>query len=57
MDVLDHELCLTLCRGCRSSGTLPTILVSTAYKLISQHAEHVRPTPQPPVVRRHGEAE
>jgi hypothetical protein len=47
MDVLGHELCLTMCGDCRASGTLPTILVATAYKLISQHAEHVAPAPEP----------
>lgn len=43
MPVLGEQLCLTLCRKCRASGRLPQILVSTAVKLVEQHAEHVRP--------------
>jgi hypothetical protein len=38
MPVLGETLCLTMCRPCRDSGLLPTILVSTAVKLVRQDA-------------------
>jgi hypothetical protein len=46
LPVLGETLCLTLCRPCRSSGQLPTILVSTAVRLVAQHAEHKAPRPE-----------
>ena len=57
LPVLGERLCLTLCRGCRSSGLLPSILVSTAVRLVAQHADHVRPVGERRVVglrHRHG---
>jgi hypothetical protein len=57
LPVLGRELCLTLCPKCRASGMLPSILVSTAARLVAQHADHVRPAGERRVVglrRRHG---
>ena len=34
-------LCLTLCPGCRQSTVTPPVTVSTAARLVHQHAGHV----------------
>lgn len=57
LPVLGRRLCLTLCPKCRASGLLPSILVSTAVRLVAQHADHLRPVGERRVVglpRRHG---
>jgi hypothetical protein len=39
--VLGAALCLTLCGTCASSGRPPQIMLSTAQRLVEQHARHV----------------
>jgi hypothetical protein len=51
LPVLGETLCLTLCPACRSSGTLPSILVSTAAKLVQQHAAHLACVAERRVIR------
>ena len=45
-DVLGETMCLTVCQTCR--GRLPSIMLSTAQKLVEQHRRHLagpdRPT-------------
>ena len=39
--VLGAAFCLTLCPGCARSGHPPQIMLSTAQRLVEQHARHV----------------
>ena len=41
VDVLGATFCLTLCPGCAESGRAPSIMLSTAEKLVNQHRQHV----------------
>jgi hypothetical protein len=41
--VLGAAFCLTLCAGCARSGRPPQIMVSTAQRLVEQHARHAKP--------------
>jgi hypothetical protein len=38
---LGAAFCLTLCTGCASSGRPPQIMLSTAQRLVEQHARHL----------------
>jgi hypothetical protein len=38
---LGAAFCLTLCPGCASSGRPPQIMLSTAQRLVEQHARHL----------------
>jgi hypothetical protein len=38
---LGAVFCLTLCTGCASSGRPPQIMLSTAQRLVEQHARHL----------------
>lgn len=40
--VLGESLCLTLCPRCAASGRPPAIMLSTAEKLVAQHAAHLK---------------
>jgi hypothetical protein len=40
-DVLSETMCLTVCAGCRDSGRLPQIMLTTAQKLVEQHRQHL----------------
>jgi hypothetical protein len=42
LKVLSEVICLTMCKLCRGSGHLPSIMLSTAEKLAAQHSEHVQ---------------
>jgi hypothetical protein len=45
--VLNAIMCVTLCAACRASERPPSIMLTTAEKLVQQHREHVRGvTPQ-----------
>ena len=45
--VLNAIMCVTLCASCRESGRPPSIMLTTAEKLVEQHRDHVRGvTPQ-----------
>lgn len=39
--VLGEAMCLTMCAGCAASGRPPTIMLSTATRLIEQHRHHI----------------
>jgi hypothetical protein len=39
--VLGAAFCLTLCANCASSGRPPQIMLSTAQRLVEQHARHL----------------
>jgi hypothetical protein len=39
--VLGAAFCLTLCGNCASSGRPPQIMLSTAQRLVEQHARHL----------------
>jgi len=39
--VLGAAFCLTLCGGCAGSDRPPQIMLSTAQRLVEQHARHV----------------
>lgn len=39
--VLSETMCLTLCRGCAASGRPPSIMLSTATRLVEQHRRHL----------------
>ena len=39
--VLGESICLTLCPLCAASGRPPAIMLSTAEKLVAQHAAHL----------------
>jgi hypothetical protein len=41
VDVLGATFCLTLCPGCSDSGRPPSIMLSTAEKLVVQHRQHI----------------
>jgi hypothetical protein len=47
-DVLSETMCLTVCEGCRGSDRPPSVMLSTAQRLIEQHRQHLagpgRPT-------------
>jgi hypothetical protein len=47
-NVLSESMCLTVCEGCRESGRMPNIMMTTAQKLVEQHRQHLagpdRPT-------------
>lgn len=45
--VFGATLCLTMCPRCAASGQLPVIMVSTAEKLVQQHAGHVARAAKP----------
>jgi hypothetical protein len=51
IEVLGASMCLTLCPGCAASGRAPSIMLSTAQKLVEQHRQHLagpdRPTYRP----------
>ena len=61
-DVLNATLCLTLCPRCAAGGQPPQIMLSTAQRLATAHAAHLRrldepartPGPPLPVVDRAG---
>jgi hypothetical protein len=41
-DVLSAIMCVTLCGICRESGRPPSVMLSTAEKLVAQHRDHIR---------------
>ncbi len=41
LNVLGANLCLTECPRCAGSGRMPAVLLSTAEKLVAQHAAHL----------------
>ena len=47
-DVLSETMCLTVCQGCRESNRPPSLMLSTAQRLVEQHRQHLagpdRPT-------------
>jgi hypothetical protein len=47
VDVLGATFCLTLCPGCRDNGRPPSIMLSTAQKLVEQHRQHLAGPPSP----------
>jgi hypothetical protein len=40
--VFNATMCVTLCGVCRGSGRSPSVMLSTAEKLVQQHREHVQ---------------
>ena len=41
VDALGATLCLTLCPGCAGSRRPPSIMLSTAQRLVEQHQQHL----------------
>jgi hypothetical protein len=39
--VLNAIMCVTLCGSCRESGRPPSIMLTTAEKLVEQHRDHI----------------
>ena len=40
-DVLSEKMCLTVCSGCRGSDRPPSVMLSTAQRLVEQHRQHL----------------
>jgi hypothetical protein len=40
-DVLSETMCLTVCERCRSSDRPPSVMLSTAQRLVEQHRQHL----------------
>jgi ribosome-binding protein aMBF1 (putative translation factor) len=51
-DVLSEKMCLTVCSGCRDSDRPPSVMLSTAQRLVEQHRQHVA-GPDRPIYRIH----
>ncbi|MBL8927074.1 MAG: hypothetical protein JNM77_12665 [Pseudonocardia sp.] len=54
VEVLGEVLCLTLCPRCAASGRPPQIMLSTAERLVAQHAAHLAGGGERWLLRRRG---